>query len=210
MSANPSTTAANDGRRIELPGADLRWWGAAFDGAEADATFQALRTGIDWQSEEIVLFGRSHVVPRLVAWHGDADAAYTYSGTLHVPSPWAPLLARLRDRVEQLTAHRYNSVLLNLYRGGRDGMGWHADDEPELGPEPAIASVSFGATRRFVLRHRRRRDQRLALDLGHGDVLLMAGTTQHQYLHSLPKTARPAGERINLTFRQVMRGGVVD
>ncbi|MBP9129397.1 MAG: alpha-ketoglutarate-dependent dioxygenase AlkB, partial [Steroidobacteraceae bacterium] len=103
----------------------------------------------------------------------------------------------------ELTGHCYNSVLLNLYRDGRDGMGWHADDEPELGREPVIASVSFGATRRFKLRHRRSRIAACTLDLAHGDLLLMAGVTQHLYLHAVPKTARPVGARVNLTFRWV-------
>jgi alkylated DNA repair dioxygenase AlkB len=117
--------------------------------------------------------------------------------------PWTPELQRIRQRVEELTAHRYNSVLLNLYRDGRDGMGWHADDEPELGREPVIASVSLGATRRFKLRHRRSRIAASALDLAHGDLLLMAGQTQHEYAHAVPKTARPVGERVNLTFRWI-------
>jgi alkylated DNA repair dioxygenase AlkB len=105
--------------------------------------------------------------------------------------------------VRELSGAEFNAVLLNLYRDGRDGMGWHADDEPELGRNPVIASVSLGATRRFCLRHRRRRDLKLDLPLPHGSLLLMAGATQHHWLHALPKTQRPVGERINLTFRRV-------
>jgi alkylated DNA repair dioxygenase AlkB len=162
-----------------------------------------LRSRIDWQQEDIVIFGERRRVPRLVAWHGDPGTAYTYSGTAHEPLPWTPELQRVRHRAEELTGHRYNSVLLNLYRDGRDGMGWHSDDEPELGREPAIASVSFGATRRFKLRHRCSRSAACALDLAHGDLLLMAGATQEHYVHAVPKTARPVGERVNLTFRWV-------
>ena len=158
-------------------------------------------TGIDWQQEDIVMFGEHRRVPRLVAWHGDPGTAYTYSGTAHEPLPWTPTLQCIRDRVEALTSHSFNSVLLNRYRDGRDGMGWHADDERELGHEPAIASVSLGATRRFKLRHRRRRDAVATIDLAHGDLLLMAGATQHAYVHAVPKTTRAVGERINLTFR---------
>ncbi len=149
------------------------------------------------------MFGRPVRVPRLVAWHGDPVAVYTYSGTEHRPLPWTPVLVRVRRRVEALTGHEFNAVLLNLYRDGRDGMGWHSDDEPELGPEPVVASASFGATRRFCLRHRRRRESRLDLPLGHGSLLLMHGATQRHWLHAVPKTRAPVGPRVNLTFRTV-------
>ncbi len=144
--------------RLELPDADVRLWPQALAADEADSLFASLRAGIQWQAEDIVIFGQRRRVPRLVAWHGDPGTGYTYSGTLHEPQPWTPELRRLLDRVQALTGHPYNSVLLNLYRDGNDGMGWHADDEPELGRNPAIASVSLGATRRFKLRHRRQRD----------------------------------------------------
>jgi alkylated DNA repair dioxygenase AlkB len=199
-------------RRLELPDAEILLWPQALAPAEADALFTALRARIDWQQEEILVFGRRQRVPRLVAWHGDPGASYVYSGTAHAPVPWGPELLALRRTVENLTGHPYDSVLLNLYRDGRDGMGWHADDEPELGVDPVIASVTLGTVRRFRLRHRRRRDDGAALadttlELGHGSVLLMAGPTQHHYLHCVPKTARPVGERINLTFRRVVAGG---
>ena len=189
--------------RLDLPDADVRLWRPAFRPDEVDELLALLRTRIDWQQEDIVIFGQTRRVPRRVAGHGDPGAAYTYSGTAHEPLPWTPELQRIRQRVEELTAHRFNSVLLNLYRDGRDGMGWHADDEPELGREPVIASVSLGATRRFKLRHRRSRSAANTLDLAHGDLLLMAGQTQHAYLHAVPKTARPVGTRVNLTFRWV-------
>jgi len=189
--------------RFDLPDADVRLWRAAFRPAEADALLVALRSQIDWQQEDILIFGERKRVPRLVAWHGEPGTAYTYSGTAHEPLPWTPELQRVRQRAEELTGYLYNSVLLNLYRDGRDGMGWHADDEPELGREPAIASVSFGASRRFKLRHRRSRSAASTVDLAHGDLLLMAGATQHHYVHAVPKTARPVGERVNLTFRRL-------
>ncbi len=187
---------------LDLPDADVRFWPQAFAPDRADALFVALRRDIEWQQEHVVIFGERRLVPRLVAWHGDDDASYVYSGTVHEPRPWTAQLLDIRQVVEALTGRRYNSVLLNLYRDGRDGMGWHADDEPELGCNPSIASVSLGATRRFKLRHRRRGSV-TALDLGHGSVLEMAGRTQHRYVHAVPKTARPVGERINLTFRYV-------
>lgn len=188
---------------LELVDGEGRLWPAAFAPDEASSLFDALRTKIDWQQEEILIFGRRRRVPRLVAWHGDPGARYVYSGTDHVPRPWTVELARLRRRVSALTGVDFNAVLLNLYRDGRDGMGWHADDEPELGRNPVIASVSLGAVRRFCLRHRRRKDLRLDLDLPHGSLLCMSGPTQHHWVHALPKTRRPVGERINLTLRRV-------
>lgn len=197
--------AAPDPRCLDLGLADgeARLWPMALAPAEAAWLFDELRAGIRWQQEEIMMFGQRRRVPRLVAWHGDAGASYRYSGTDHDPVPWTAALERVRAQVHELTGAAFNAVLLNLYRDGRDGMGWHADDEPELGRDPVIASLSLGATRRFCLRHRRRKDLKLDLDLPHGSLLVMAGPTQHQWLHALPKTRRPVGERINLTFRRV-------
>ena len=189
--------------RLDLPDADVRLWSQAFAPAEADELLAVLLTNISWQQEDILMFGTPRRVPRLVAWHGDPGTAYTYSGTAHEPLPWTAALQRIRDRVQDLTRHSFNSVLLNRYRDGRDGMGWHADDERELGRDPAIASVSLGATRHFKLRHRRLRDAVATIELAHGDLLLMAGATQHAYVHSVPKTTRPVAERINLTLRLV-------
>lgn len=189
---------------LSMPDGDVRYMRAAFQPGVADEFFARLRGEVEWRQEEVLLFGARHAVPRLVAWHGDPGATYRYSGVNHHPLPWTVTLAKIRERAELLSGHRFNSVLLNLYRDGRDGMGWHADDEPELGPEPVIASVSLGATRRFRMRHRRRRDQTLAIDLAHGSLLLMQGPTQHHWVHAVPKTLRPVGERINLTFRYVV------
>jgi alkylated DNA repair dioxygenase AlkB len=188
---------------LDLHEGEAQLWPAAFAADEASRLFDALRVGIHWCQEEILIFGQRRRVPRLVAWHGDPGASYVYSGTDHHPEPWTPELEYIRNRVRELSGAEFNAVLLNLYRDGRDGMGWHADDEPELGRNPVIASVSLGATRRFCLRHRRRRDLKLDLPLPHGSLLLMAGATQHHWLHALPKTQRPVGERINLTFRRV-------
>jgi alkylated DNA repair dioxygenase AlkB len=188
---------------LDLFQGEARLWPAAFAASEADALYAELRHAVDWRQESVLIFGQRRLVPRLVAWHGDPGARYTYSGTDHEPEPWLPALERIRDRAAALTGAEFNAVLLNLYRDGRDGMGWHADDEPELGRNPVIASVSLGAARRFCLRHRRRKDLRLDLPLPHGSLLCMGGATQHHWLHALPKTQRPAGERINLTFRRI-------
>ena len=144
------------------------------------------------------------LLPRLVAWYGDPGASYTSSGTAHDPLAWTPELAFLRAKAQALTGFFFNGVLLNLYRDGRDGMGWHSDNEPELGSEPAVASISFGAERRFRLKHRRRKTETTDLTLKDGSLLLMYGATQQNWLHSVPKTAAPTGERINLSFRRIL------
>lgn len=171
--------------------------------ADADRLLAELMTATAWRQEQATVMGRTLPIPRLTAWHG--EAGYVYSGIRMEPEPWTAPLLELKARAEALAAHRFNSVLLNLYRDGRDSVSWHADSEPGLGRNPVIASLSLGATRRFQLRHRRDKTASLALDLPHGSCLVMAGATQHHWLHQVPKTARPVGPRINLTFRR-MRG----
>jgi alkylated DNA repair dioxygenase AlkB len=190
-------------RALPLAGADLAWDPQFLDAGAADSAFAALRDAIAWERHRIRLFGRECDVPRLSCWIGDPDAHYRYSGTNFMPRPWTAALLVLRDQVQLACGTRFNSVLANCYRDGRDSMGWHSDDEPELGPEPVIASLSLGAPRRFLLRHRRDAGGRLALELGPGSLLVMRGATQSNYRHALPRTARAVGERINLTFRQV-------
>ncbi|MBO0360908.1 alpha-ketoglutarate-dependent dioxygenase AlkB [Hymenobacter sp. BT186] len=165
-----------------------------------------LTTTIPWRHEPIKLFGKEVLQPRLTSWHGDPTARYAYSGLALDPQPWTPALLHLRQQVEAAAQTHFNSVLLNLYRTGQDSMGWHADDEPELGPAPVIASVSLGATRRFRLRPRNPQlipHAPVSLDLPTGSLLLMRGTTQQHWLHAVPKTARPTEPRLNLTFRLV-------
>ncbi len=190
---------------LHLPEGEACYLRAAFGAAEADRLFEHMRHEAAWSEEHVLIFGQHRKVPRLVAWYGDPGASYVYSGVRHEPLPWIPPLQHIRERVERLTGHAFNSVLANLYRDGNDGMGWHADDEPELGPNPVIASVSLGAARRFRMRHRRRRDLTVDLDLEHGSLLLMAGATQHHWVHAVPKTRRAVGERVNLTFRRILR-----
>jgi alkylated DNA repair dioxygenase AlkB len=153
-----------------------------------------------WRSESITLWGKQFLQPRLTAWHG--EAAYTYSGLRLEPLPFTPLQQEIRAAVEAASGRRFNSVLLNYYRDGRDSMGMHSDDEPELGPEPAIASVSFGAARTFILQNKRSR-QRLKVDLTDGSLLLMAGQLQKNWSHGINKVARTVGSRVNLTFRLI-------
>ncbi|MGH8083566.1 MAG: alpha-ketoglutarate-dependent dioxygenase AlkB family protein [Lysobacter sp.] len=190
-------------KRLPLEDAEL-----AFDphwlGREAaDALHAALLDQVRWEVHRIRLFGREHDSPRLSSWIGDPDAHYRYSGADFRPHPWPDALNAVRQRLVEVLGVRFNSVLANRYRDGRDAMGWHSDDEPELGPTPVIASLSLGATRRFTLKHRRREGLKAALELGHGSLLVMSGPTQAHYRHALPRTAKPVGERINLTFRVI-------
>lgn len=166
-----------------------------------DEVLARLLAETPWRAETVTVFGKRHLQPRLVAWYG--EASYTYSGLRLEPLPWTALLASLRDAVEEACGTRFNSVLLNRYRDGRDSMGMHSDDEPELGARPVIASLSYGATRRFALRHKRNK-QTLSLDLHDGSLLLMRGETQRNWLHGINKSARSLGERVNLTFRYVV------
>jgi alkylated DNA repair dioxygenase AlkB len=162
--------------------------------------FARLLSETDWRHDSVVVYGKRHLQPRLTAWHG--EAGYSYSGLHLAPLPMTPLLAQLRGAVEAATGHRYNSVLLNHYRNGADSMGMHSDDEPELGPQPVIASLSYGATRTFILRHKRSK-RTVKLDLADGNLLLMAGSLQENWLHGINKTAKPVGPRLNLTFRYI-------
>jgi alkylated DNA repair dioxygenase AlkB len=154
-----------------------------------------------WRSEVVTVWGKQHPQPRLSAWHG--SAAYTYSGLTLTPLPFTELLLEIKAAVEQASGRRFNSVLLNYYRNERDSMGMHSDDEAELGPEPAIASVSFGATRTFILKHKATKST-VKLDLTSGSLLLMAGKTQANWLHGINKQTRPSGPRVNLTFRKII------
>lgn len=159
-----------------------------------------------WRQEIITLWGKQHQQPRLSAWYGDTGSGYSYSGVVLQPHPWTPTLARIKSDVERATGCRFNSVLLNFYRDENDSVGWHSDAEPELGKSPVIASLSFGETRTFRLRHRTRKDQKpVALDLTDGSLLLMAGTTQRCWQHAVMKEREPRGPRINLTFRTIVK-----
>ena len=166
---------------FELPDAQVRLARGWLDPGVASALMERLLREVPWEVHRIRMFGREVASPRLSCWIGDADAAYRYSGSRFEPRPWLPALAALRERLASELEHPFNSVLANRYRSGADAMGWHADDEPELGPEPLIASVSLGATRRFLLRHRHDPARRLSLDLEPGSLLLMAGRTQRYW-----------------------------
>jgi alkylated DNA repair dioxygenase AlkB len=192
--------AATHGEVVELrDGGWIRYWEALYEASEADRLFEALRDDVPWEQ----LRNRVWTFPRLTAFIGDIGVVYRYSGVTHAGSGWPPDLHTVRRRIEQIAGATFSGVLLNRYRDGNDSMGRHADAETELGKNPLVASLSLGAVRTFVLRHRTSREKQM-LDLAHGSLLLMGGTLQHHWVHELPKTSEPVGERINLTFRQFL------
>lgn len=164
---------------------------------------QEILSSCPWRHEEIRLFGKKVLQPRLTCWMGEKDKSYTYSGITMHPEPWSEVTLQIKDKVEELCGHRFTNALINLYRNGKDSMGWHRDNEKELGENPLIASVSFGATRRFVFRHHYEKNLRVSIPLRAGDVLIMKGVTQNFWQHSLPKDPRVDAIRINLTFRRL-------
>lgn len=192
------------GTVLDVLGARIRYapgWLSEVDAAQA---FVALQQEVPYSRHQVRLFGRVMFAPRYSAWIGDPGAHYSYSQTRHLPLPWTPTLLRLRTRLQQELGCAFNSVLVNRYRDGQDSMGWHADDERELGPEPVIASISLGALRRLRFRARSPATGRFDVELANGSLLLMSGTTQAHYQHAIDKTRKPIAERINLTFRQIL------
>jgi alkylated DNA repair dioxygenase AlkB len=191
-------------QRFELgAGAFVDFEPRFFEEREADRYLAELLARVSWEQGKIVLFGREILEPRLTAWIGDLD--YTYSGRTLRARPWPPILGELRAKVESAAEQSFNSVFLNRYRSGRDSMGYHSDAEPELGENPVIASLSFGASRRFVLKPKRQAKSGRAfeLSLGHGSLLVMGGSCQHTFRHAVPKQLAVGDERLNLTFRRI-------
>jgi alkylated DNA repair dioxygenase AlkB len=181
---------------------DVRLYPALIDAHDTQALFDALKHEIAWEQREIQVYGKRYLQPRLLAWYGDVGIRYRYSGDTLIAKPWTQTLERLKAVCETVTQSHFNSVLLNLYRDGQDAMGWHADNEPELGTEPVIASVSLGCPRRFDLKHRSsglRRD----VFLPDGSLLVMAGRTQQHWVHQIARSAKIQTPRINLTFRWI-------
>ena len=177
--------------------------GVVFDGAEAARLMDVLRKETPWKHDEAVMFGKHIVTARKVAWYGDQHYDYTYSGKTRTALSWTPELLAIRKRVESLTGASYNSCLLNLYHDGSQGMGWHHDDEKGLGTNSNIASVSFGAARRFDFRHKSS-GEKVSVILESGSLLEMRGRTQSCWQHQLPKSAKVREPRVNLTFRRMI------
>lgn len=179
------------------------YYGMALTVAEARLYLGRLLEHIEWRNDEAVIFGRHIITRRKVAWYGDGNYAYAYSGKTRQALAWTPDLLRLKARVETLTGKTFNSCLLNLYHTGEEGMAWHSDDEKTLEKDGAIASLSLGAERKFSFRHRKTRET-ISVQLEPGSLLVMHGVTQDHWLHSLPKTKKVSDPRINLTFRTMV------
>lgn len=188
---------------LSLPDAKVSLDRTFFTPAESDALFTDLTATIAWEQKPIMFMGKQVMQPRLTAWYGDEGKSYTYSGLTVQPMTWTPTLLTMKARVETLAGITFNSVLLNRYRTGQDSVGWHSDDEPELGTNPVIASVSLGAARNFQFKHKHNPDLKLTIELMHGSLLLMRGTTQDFWKHQIPKTTKVLAPRINLTFRVI-------
>lgn len=173
-----------------------------FDKVESDLFFEKLRKNIEWKQESMNMYGKKINFPRLTSWYGDDDKPYTFSGITLTPHAWNEELKTIKNKIEPESKVQFNSVLLNLYRDGNDSISWHTDAEKELGKNPVIASVNFGATRKFQLRHIKTKEKH-EIELTHGSLLIMQGELQHFWQHQVPKTAQKVSERINLTFRVI-------
>ncbi|MDZ8136184.1 MAG: alpha-ketoglutarate-dependent dioxygenase AlkB [Nostoc sp. DedQUE04] len=189
--------------KLPMQNAEVIYYQNFFDGNESNQLFVELYETTSWNQEDTILFGKQVKLPRLTAWYGDTDKSYSYSKITMQPFLWTPVLINIKSKIESFSKIKFNSVLLNLYRDGKDSVAWHSDDEPELGENPIIASVSFGANRRFTFRHKIQKELNYEIQLTHGSLLMMKGTTQHFWQHQIPKTNKLTQPRINLTFRQI-------
>lgn len=190
-----------EGVALELPDAEIQYFPSFLDNTTANNYFEKLRKNVPWQQDDIKVFGKTYAQPRLTALYANNEKAYSYSNITMHPHLFSDELKELLKKVENISSIRFTTCLLNLYRNGKDSNGWHADDEKELGLNPPIASISLGAPRFFHLKHKSKKDLKQKILLEHGSLLLMTGPTQHFWKHQIPKTAKPIGERINLTFR---------
>jgi alkylated DNA repair dioxygenase AlkB len=188
---------------FDLPNAIIEYYPNIFDAEKANLLFEKLYQEIPWQQDNITVFGKNHLQPRLTALFGNEGKPYSYSNIIMQPHAWNPILTFIKEEVEAISQEQFTTVLLNLYRNGKDSNGWHADNEKELGRNPVIASVSFGAERTFYLQHNSIKEAKLKITLEHGSLLMMKGETQHFWKHQIAKTAKPINPRINLTFRSI-------
>jgi alkylated DNA repair dioxygenase AlkB len=185
-------------KEFSIPDAELSLWEHFFNREEADKFYKELLATTPWKQEEITVYDKTHLTPRMTVWYGKPR------DSSHPIRPFTPTLQLIKEKVEATAGIRFTSVLVNLYRDGKDGVGWHRDRDRELGPRPVVASISFGETRPFEIRHKFRKDlEKIRIPLNHGSFLLMGGTMQHYWEHQVPKTAKKINPRINLTFRIV-------
>ena len=190
---------------LNLPDADVTYYESFFPVENSDRLLDSLINQIQWKQNTIRFYGKESLVPRLEAWYGDPGMSYSYSGIRMDPLPWTEDLLEIKKIIEPVSRTTFNSVLINFYRDGKDRVAWHSDDEKELGEKPIIGSVSFGAERKFKLRHKKYRENGLRSEimLKHGSFLLMSGSTQSHWTHEIPRTAKPLGPRVNLTYRKI-------
>lgn len=189
-------------QRLSMEDAEVAFLEGFYTQDEARLYFQTLLEESAWRHEMLRLWGKEIAQPRLTAWYGDAGKEYRFSGLSLQPNPWTPLLLKMKQDILAATGDDFNSVLLNLYRNEQDSVAWHSDDEPELGTQPVIVSLSLGATRTFKLRHKTK-GHKVSVDLPAGSLLRMAGGTQRYWTHAVLKEKVPMQARINLTFRQI-------
>lgn len=187
----------------EIENGEYLFYPHFFSKAESDKYLQTMKENIEWKQESMNMYGKQVLFPRLTAWYGDNDKPYSFSGITLKPNFWTNELAQIKNKIEPITQSKFNSVLLNRYRSGNDSISWHTDAEKELGINPIIASVNFGATRKFQLRHIKTKEK-IEIELSHGSLLVMQGELQHFWQHQVPKTSKIVGERINLTFRTIL------
>lgn len=191
-------------QQFDLPDADIALYRDVFTEVEQKNLYTSLLNTIKWQQDKIKFYGKTFNVPRLTALYGEANKEYSYSGIAMRPHSWTPHLLFIKNRIENIVETKFTSCLLNLYRTGQDSNDWHQDNEKELGVNPVIASVSFGETRPFKLKHISDSNlQTITIPLESGSLLLMKGTTQHFWKHKIPKTTKEIKPRINLTFRNI-------
>lgn len=182
---------------------EVYYHGRIVNSQEAQYYYDRFMETIEWRNDEAVVFGKRIQTKRKVAWYGDHPYLYTYSNTTKKALPWTPELLALKQKAEELTGTVFNSCLLNLYHDGQEGMAWHSDNEKSLGVNTVIASLSFGAERKFAFKHKNTKAM-LALQLEAGSLLVMQGTTQTYWLHRLPPTTKVLRPRVNLTFRTII------
>lgn len=183
---------------------DIRLFQGFFELGISNTLFHTLRNEIEWKHEPIKMFGKSVMQPRLTALYGNPNRLYGYSGIQMIPIQMTDFLLEIKEKLESKISTSFTHVLLNYYRDGRDSMGWHRDNEAILGHNPTIASVSFGESREFQIRHYFKKEIKFNVSLDHGSLLVMSGSSQHHWEHQIPKTSRPKGPRINLTFRRII------
>ncbi len=193
----------NDKIILSLPDSDIIYYPNFYPQEEASVLFEDLKKNSKWQQDEITVYGKKHLQPRLTALYSLDDMHYSYSGISMNSMLFTPTLLQIKNKIEKNIEEKFNAVLLNLYRDGRDSVGWHSDDEKELGKNPAIASLTLGEERMFHLNHKNNKEIKSKLLLQHGSLLLMKGKTQHFWQHQIPKSKKINGPRINLTFRLI-------